>query len=66
MSTADSPLIILDLLRKQVICSFEVPVKFFTLHVITSQDRQSLSIRTDPGFCLTQQKAGSATELLFT
>jgi len=40
----------LDVKDKEVICSFKVAVNFFTLLVITFQDRQSLSVRRDPGF----------------
>ena len=53
----------LDVNVKELISFFAVAVNFFTLQFITSQDRQSLSVRTDPGFYLTQQKLGSATEL---
>jgi hypothetical protein len=53
----------LDVKDKKLISSFAVAVNFFTLQVITFQDRQSLSVRIDPGFYLTQQKPGSATEL---
>jgi hypothetical protein len=53
----------LDVKEKELISFFAVAVNFFTLQVITSQDKQNLSVRTDPGFYLTQQNPGSATEL---
>ena len=53
----------LEVKDKEIISSFAVPENFFTLQIITSQDRQNLSVRTDPGFYLTQQKVGLATEL---